>query len=62
MDFSRITTDPAICLGKPHIRGTRVTVELLQGLLATGWSRDNILAIYPYLTPEEVDQALAYKL
>lgn len=61
MDFSQIVTDPAVCSGKPHIAGTRLTVELLQAQLATGWSRDNILETYPYLTEEQVDQALAYK-
>jgi uncharacterized protein (DUF433 family) len=57
--FSRLVSDPAVCLGKPHIKGTRLSAELLQNLLATGWSRDNILETYPYLTAEEVDQALA---
>lgn len=54
-------TDPSICSGKPHIRGTRLTVELLQGLTATDWTRENILGIYPYLKPEELDAALAYR-
>jgi uncharacterized protein (DUF433 family) len=61
MEFQHIVIDPVICSGKPHIAGTRLTVELLQGQLATGWSRDNILETYPYLTPEQVDQALAHK-
>jgi uncharacterized protein (DUF433 family) len=61
MEFQQIVTDPSVCAGKPHIAGTRLTVELLQGQLATGWSRNNILETYPYLTPEQVDQALAYK-
>ncbi len=60
MEFSRIVIDPSICAGKPHILGTRLTVDLLQGQLATGWGRENILETYPYLTAEEVDQALAY--
>jgi uncharacterized protein (DUF433 family) len=55
-------TDPSICSGKPHVRGTRISVELLQGLAATDWTRENILGIYPYLKPEELDAALAYKL
>ena len=53
-----IATDPAVCAGKPHIAGTHLTVEFIQGLVATGWSRDNILGIYPYLKPEEIDAAL----
>ncbi|MCD6023107.1 MAG: hypothetical protein K0Q91_23 [Fibrobacteria bacterium] len=59
MDFSQLVSDPAVCQGKPHIKGTRLSAELLQNLLATGWSRENILETYPYLTSEEVDQALA---
>ena len=62
MKTSHIVIDPSICIGKPHIAGTRLTVELLQGQLATGWDRNNILETYPYLTAEEVDEALAYKL
>lgn len=61
MDFSQIVMDPAVCSGKPHIVGTRLTVELLQAQRATGWTRDNILETYPYLTEAQVDQALAYK-
>ena len=59
MDFSHIVTDPAVCLGKPHIKGTRLSTDLLQNLQATGYTRDNILETYPYLTADEVDQALA---
>jgi uncharacterized protein (DUF433 family) len=46
--------------GKPCIRGTRVTVSTILGLLATGHSRDRILKAYPYLEPEDLDEALAY--
>ena len=46
--------------GKPCIRGTRVTVSTVLGLLATGHSRDRILKAYPYLEPEDLDEALAY--
>jgi uncharacterized protein (DUF433 family) len=53
--------DPLICSGKPHVRGTRISVELLQGLAATDWTRENILGIYPYLKPEELEAALAYR-
>jgi uncharacterized protein (DUF433 family) len=62
MDFSHIIIDPSICAGKAHILGTRLTVDLLQAQLATGWNRNNILETYPYLTEQEVDQALAYPL
>ena len=56
---SHIVTDPSVCLGKPHIKGTRLSADLLQNLQATGYTRDNILETYPYLSPEEVDEALA---
>ena len=55
-----LVTDPAVCSGKPHIAGTRLPVEVLQGLHATGWSRQNILETYPYLTPAQVDAALSH--
>ena len=56
---SHIIIDPAVCLGKPHIKGTRLSAELLQNLKATGYTRDNLLETYPYLTGTEVDEALA---
>lgn len=56
-----IATDPAILGGKPHLRGTRLEVEYLQGLLATGWTREAIQEVYPYLPPADLDAALAYK-
>ena len=46
--------------GKPCIRGLRVTVGTVLGLLASGQSRDRILQAYPYLEPEDIDAALAY--
>jgi len=46
--------------GKACIRGLRVTVGMVIGLLAAGRGRDDILAAYPYLEPEDIDQALAY--
>ena len=45
----RIKTDPAILGGKPFIRDTRLSVEFLQGLMATGWSPTRILEVYQYL-------------
>jgi len=60
MQTSRITHDPAVMGGKPCIRGLRVTVGTLLGLLATGQSRDSILQAYPYLEPEDIDACLAY--
>jgi len=60
MRFSRITLDPAVMGGKPCIRGLRLTVGTILGLLASGHSRERVLQAYPYLEPEDVDAALAY--
>jgi uncharacterized protein (DUF433 family) len=59
-DLNRITLDPAVMGGKPCIRGLRVTVGAVVGLLATGRSREEILKAYPYLEAEDINQALAY--
>ena len=56
----RITFDPAVMSGKPCIRGLRVTVSTIVGLLAAGRSAEEILEAYPYLEPEDIDQSLAY--
>jgi uncharacterized protein (DUF433 family) len=58
--LSRITLDPAVMGGKPCIRGLRVTVGTVVGLLAAGTSIPEILAAYPYLEEEDIRQALAY--
>jgi uncharacterized protein (DUF433 family) len=58
--LSRITIDPEICTGKPCIRGLRFPVSRLLGLLAAGQSREQILAGYPYLESEDIDETLAY--
>jgi len=60
MKFTRITHDPAVMGGKPCIRGLRVTVGTIIGLLASGDSRERILEAYPYLEPGDLDEALAY--
>jgi uncharacterized protein (DUF433 family) len=60
MTFTRITIDPAICTGKPCIRGLRFPVARLLGLLAARETREDILAGYPYLESEDVDEALRY--
>ena len=60
MQISRITHDPAVMGGKPCIRGLRVTVGTLLGLLASGQSRERILQAYTYLETEDLDAALAY--
>ena len=60
MTFDRITHDPRQMGGKPCIRGMRVTVGMIVGLLAAKRSRDEILAAYPYLEAADIDQSLAY--
>ncbi len=57
---NHITTNPAIMGGKPCVRGTRVTVGTIVGLVSTGYDADRILAAYPYLQREDIAQALAY--
>jgi uncharacterized protein (DUF433 family) len=58
--LDRITADPAVMGGKPCIRGQHVTVGMLTGLVASGKSIPQILALYPYLEPEDITQALRY--
>jgi uncharacterized protein (DUF433 family) len=60
MKLTRIPIDPGVCTGKPCIRGLRFPVARLLGLLAAGGTRDQILADYPYLEPEDIDAALQY--
>jgi uncharacterized protein (DUF433 family) len=56
----RITADPAVLVGKPVVRGTRLSVEFVVGLLAQGWSEAEILRNYPGITREDVLACLAY--
>ena len=58
--FERITFTPGVMGGKACIRGTRVTVATIVGLIADGVTVDEILADYPYLSREDVQAALAY--
>ena len=58
--FPRITFDPAVMGGKACVRGLRVTVRTIIGLLAAGRTAEDILAAYPYLEQEDIDQSLAY--
>lgn len=58
--LDRITFDPLIMGGKPCIRGLRVTVGMITGLIATEHDVDTILALYPYLEREDIAQALRY--
>ncbi|HSP42513.1 MAG TPA: DUF433 domain-containing protein [Luteolibacter sp.] len=59
-DLERITFDPAVMGGKPCIRGMRVTVGTILGLIASGAGRDEILCLYPYLEADDITAALAY--
>jgi uncharacterized protein (DUF433 family) len=58
--LTRITIDPTVMGGKPCLRGLRVTVGTVLGLMAAGRSREEILKAYPYLEPGDLDEALAY--
>ena len=58
--FARIACDPTILGGKPCIRGTRVSVEFILELLASGASRDDIVKAYPHLAAEDVAEAVGY--
>jgi uncharacterized protein (DUF433 family) len=58
--FDRITVEPGKCGGKPCIRGMRITVRRILELLATYPDRAALLAEYPFLEPEDLQQALRY--
>ena len=60
MEFQRITVDPKVFGGKPCIRGLRFPVSRLLGLLAAGETAESILASYPYLEREDIQEALRY--
>jgi hypothetical protein len=60
MKFPRITINPAVCTGKPCIRGLRFPVSRLLGLLAAGETPEQILTGYPYLEAEDIREALRY--
>jgi uncharacterized protein (DUF433 family) len=55
---SRIVLDPAILAGKPMIRRTRLSVDFIIGLMADGWSEEQILENYPGLTREDLKACL----
>jgi uncharacterized protein (DUF433 family) len=61
MDWrDHISSDPAVLGGKPAVRGTRLAVEFLLGLLAAGWSPEQVLASYPVLTAEGLRAVYAF--
>ena len=59
-ELDRITFDPEVMGGKAAIRGMRVTVGMVLGLLASGRTNEEILEAYPYLEEEDIRQALGY--
>lgn len=59
-EFDRIRFDPNVMGGKPNIRGMRVTVGVIVGLIASGMTKEKILEHYPYLEKEDITQALQY--
>ena len=58
--MSRITVNPRILGGKPVIRGTRISVELILNLLASGAPEDEILEDYPHISKEDIQACLSY--
>jgi uncharacterized protein (DUF433 family) len=58
--LSRITANPEVMGGRPCIRGLRVTVGTVVGLVAAGHSREEILRLYPYLEVDDIAEALSY--
>ena len=56
----RITSDPAVLVGKPIIKGTRISVELILGWLANGWTYEQILESYPHIAREDILAALSF--
>ncbi len=59
-NLTRITFNPEVMGGKPCIRGMRVTVGMIVGMIAAGHSKENVLKLYPYLEPKDIDEALSY--
>jgi uncharacterized protein (DUF433 family) len=58
--LTRITIRPEVMGGKPCIRGMRVTVGMIVGLVAAGYNIEEIIKNYPYLEPEDIQEALMY--
>ena len=58
--LDRITLSPDVMGGKPCIRGMRVTVGTIVGMVASGHKADEILKLYPYLEADDISQALTY--
>jgi uncharacterized protein (DUF433 family) len=59
-ELDRIVMNPLVMGGKPCVRGTRVTVGTVVGLFAEGHDLASVLALYPYIKAQDVQQCLAY--
>ena len=57
---AHITSDPQVLAGKPVVRGTRLAIDFILGLFASGWTQDQVLENYPSLTPESLKAVFAY--
>ena len=55
-----IAIDPAVLVGKPIVKGTRISVELVMDLLAGGWTAEQIVSSYPTLKADDIRACLAY--
>ncbi len=61
MDWrDRIVSNPDILVGKPTVKGTRISVELILGWLAQGWTHDMLLEAYPHITRDDILAALMF--
>ena len=60
LELKRITFDTNVMGGKPCIRGMRVTVGTIVGLIASGYSNADVLKAYPYLEEDDIREALSY--
>lgn len=58
--LDRITIDPSVCLGQPTIRNMRITVSVILKMLGSGHSIEEVLAAYPELEAEDIQQAMQY--
>ncbi len=58
--LDRITIDPNVCLGQPTLRGMRITVSVVLKMLAAGKSQSEVIAAYPELEAEDIQQAMRY--
>ena len=61
MDWrTRIISDPNILMGKPVVKGTRISVGFLLDLFGQGWEQAQVISNYPQLTPEDLQAVFAY--